>query len=447
MRPHLGVLISYPEFLDLITTTQTAPAGTDGTGDKEPAADETAEGPEPGAQGAEAPEVPGAPGVAEADEAAGAAADEPPDAAEVDGSTAPPRPITEPLPGLDRTTTDPAQRSPRNSGTPITADQGATPASETGIPAEAPTRPSMPTGPDAPRTTDPSSDPDASTQTPTPTSATTRGTGANEPGASTEAPAPSSAPTGATTGPARDTSAPAEAPNPPRAPEGTGLPEGQSETVGPLGQPTAGTNGPAVLDVNGTAAPDINGITLPSTDVPGTDSTALPGTDGTALPGTAVAGTDRTAVPSAGRDWAVLLAAGPATFIDNTGPVPRDLLDRIIGCAGETYRIIFGPDNEILNHGRAHRLFTAAQRRAVIARDRHCIYHDCTAPPEHCETHHGTRDWADGGNTDLHDAALVCRYHHHLIHTHNITMLRRNGTWHFYKPDGTEILPTRNPWN
>ncbi|WP_408637061.1 hypothetical protein, partial [Occultella aeris] len=76
------------------------------------------------------------------------------------------------------------------------------------------------------------------------------------------------------------------------------------QAVGPLGQPTTGANG-----------------------------TAAPGANSTALP--------ETAVPGAGRDWAALLAAGPATFIDNTGPVPRDLLDRIIGCAGETYRIIF----------------------------------------------------------------------------------------------------------
>ncbi|VZO39620.1 hypothetical protein HALOF300_04314 [Occultella aeris] len=400
VRPHLGVLISYPEFLDLINTTQAAAdQTTDGAGDKAPAA---------------------APG--------GSASDPAPVAA--------PEPVTEPLPGLDTITgpaDDPAERGPRsNSAT----DREAAPANEPRASAQAPTPASTLTG----AATDPAQ---RNPRSGTSTTADQEAAPANEPRASTQAPTPES------------TSA------------ATGLPDCKSQAVGPLGQPATGTNGTGLpSNGTGTALPGTDSTALPGSDVtalPGTDSTALPGSDGTALPGTAVTalpGTDSTALPgsdgtalpetaapSTGRDWAALLAAGPATFIDNTGPVPRDLLDRIIGCAGETYRIIFGPDNEILNHGRAHRLFTAAQRRAVIARDRHCVYHDCTAPPEHCETHHGTRDWADGGNTDLHDAALVCRYHHHLIHTHNITMIRRNGTWHFYRPDGTEILPTRNPWN
>ncbi len=390
VRPHLGVLINYPEFLDIITTTETTQT-TSGSGTEE------------------------APGTEEAAGAEDSATGEAPDAAEAASPTPPPRPITEPLPGLDTTTDptdDPADHSPRSNANPTgptATDTAARPANEAGTPAEAPTPASTTTPCDSAR------EPGASEELPTPANPATP---AGEPGASAQAPTPADPAT-----PVGEPGASAQAPAPSPTSEATGLPDCQSRVVGALGQPTT--------DPNGTATPDTN-------------STALPGTNSTALPSIAV---PSIAVPGGGRDWAALLAAGPATFTDNTGPVPRDLLDRIIGCSGETYRIIFGPDNEILNHGRAHRLYTAAQRRAIIARDRHCVYHNCTAPPERCETHHGTKHWADGGNTDLHDAGLACYHHHHWIHTHNITMTRHNGKWHFYRPDGTEIHPTNPPWN
>ncbi|MBZ2195031.1 HNH endonuclease signature motif containing protein [Occultella gossypii] len=363
VRPHLGVLISYPEFLDAINTTDTTDTAN-------------------AAEAAEAAEE--------------AVVDEVPGGADVTSPTAPPRPITDPLPGLDTTDpTDPSPRSDAGPAGPAATGKAATPApaNEPGSPTQAPT---TPTGPNTADATGPTSDTSTPAEVPTLPRPGAPVDLAGEPDASAQAPSSTS--------------------------DRTGVPDCQSPPVGPLGQPTTGTG-------------------TDSTAVPRTDSTALPGATGTAAPGV-----NGTALPGTGRDWAALLAAGPATFIDNTGPVPRDLLDRIIGCAGEIYRIIFGPDNEILNHGRAHRLFTAAQRRAHVARDRHCVHPDCTVPPERCESHHSTH-WANGGNTDLHDGALLCYYHHDWIHTHNITMTRRHGKWHFYKPDGTEILPTRNPWN
>ncbi|WP_249423260.1 hypothetical protein [Occultella gossypii] len=343
VRPHLGVLISYPEFLDAIKTTETA------------AGDNAAEA---------------APGNSASDPAPVATLE----------------PVTELLPGLD-TTNDPAERSPRSSGAPTTADQEADPANSTGACAEAP----VPSSPITPR--DLANERGAATEARTPSSAAAPGTGAREPDPSAQAPISSSAPTGATTGAAPNTSASAQAPTPSSTPDRAGLPGCQSRAVGPLGQSTTGTalpgaNGTALPGATGTAGPGATGTAGPGatgTAGPGANGTALPSGTGTALPGahgTAVPGVNGTALPSTGRDWAALLAAGPATFIDNTGPVPRDLLDRIIGCAGEIYRIIFGPDNEILNHGRAHRLFTAAQRRAHVARDRHCVHPDCTVPPE-----------------------------------------------------------------
>jgi hypothetical protein len=66
-------------------------------------------------------------------------------------------------------------------------------------------------------------------------------------------------------------------------------------------------------------------------------------------------------------------------FEDGT-PVRRILLDRL-ACDGELNRYIFGPQSETLDVGRAERTFTRARRSAIIARDRHCRYPGCSAPP------------------------------------------------------------------
>ncbi|WP_165962646.1 HNH endonuclease signature motif containing protein [Occultella glacieicola] len=139
-------------------------------------------------------------------------------------------------------------------------------------------------------------------------------------------------------------------------------------------------------------------------------------------------------------DWHAILSQPPATWADGTGPVPPSVLRRI-ACGGEIYRIIFGPDSEVINVGRVHRRFTSAQRRAMIARDRHCTYPGCTAPPALCEGHHANVHWAAGGNTDLPNGALLCFYHHRFVDTRQIAMVWEGNQWVFYTADGDRIGP------
>jgi hypothetical protein len=81
---------------------------------------------------------------------------------------------------------------------------------------------------------------------------------------------------------------------------------------------------------------------------------------------------------------------------------------RMISCDCSVTRIIFGPDSEVLDVGRKTRVWSSAQRRAVIARDRHCQGRGCRAKPRHCDIHH--RDhWADGGTTSVDKGVLLCR--------------------------------------
>lgn len=149
-------------------------------------------------------------------------------------------------------------------------------------------------------------------------------------------------------------------------------------------------------------------------------------------------------------DWAAVLDSGPATWSDTTGPVPMQVLRRMVRC-GDLYRVLFSPENEVLNHGRLHRTFTAGQRRAIVARDRHCTFPGCTAPPALCETHHAIVRWADNGNTDVSNGALLCFHHHDLVEAKQISMTRGDEHWQFFRPDGSQVhegepVGRRTPW-
>ncbi|WP_231984555.1 HNH endonuclease signature motif containing protein [Mycobacterium sp. 852014-52144_SCH5372336] len=63
---------------------------------------------------------------------------------------------------------------------------------------------------------------------------------------------------------------------------------------------------------------------------------------------------------------------------------------------------------EPLYLGRANRLASKAQRLVLFARDRGCTRPGCTAPAYHCQVHHGHKDWAVGGQTDIDELTLAC---------------------------------------
>ncbi len=124
-------------------------------------------------------------------------------------------------------------------------------------------------------------------------------------------------------------------------------------------------------------------------------------------------------------DHTVLVGAAPAELDDGT-PLPPAVLARL-ACDSELARVVFGPAGEVLDVGRAQRLFPPGQRRAVIARDRHCQFPGCDAPPAHGEIHHSLWWYAHHGRTSVSNGILLCWYHHDYVHTHRITISRRGG--------------------
>ncbi|HJU51776.1 MAG TPA: DUF222 domain-containing protein [Acidimicrobiia bacterium] len=87
---------------------------------------------------------------------------------------------------------------------------------------------------------------------------------------------------------------------------------------------------------------------------------------------------------------------------------------RTLLCDCSVSRIVFGASSEVLDVGRKTRVIPAGLRRAVIARDRHCLWPGCTRSPRWC-VHH-LIPWEEGGETEITNLCLLCRYHHTLTH-------------------------------
>jgi hypothetical protein len=76
---------------------------------------------------------------------------------------------------------------------------------------------------------------------------------------------------------------------------------------------------------------------------------------------------------------------------------------------------VFMAGSKLLNLGREVRTATAAQRRAIVARDRHCRAPGCRTKPKHCDVHH-IDHWINGGRTDIDRMVLLCGTHHREFH-------------------------------
>ena len=88
---------------------------------------------------------------------------------------------------------------------------------------------------------------------------------------------------------------------------------------------------------------------------------------------------------------------------------------RRLACTAQIIPAVLGTHSEPLDLGRATRLFTKAQRRALLLRDRTCRTEGCSIPGTWTEAHH-LHPWSHGGTTDLENALLLCPRHHHHAH-------------------------------
>ncbi|WP_238335634.1 HNH endonuclease signature motif containing protein [Serinicoccus kebangsaanensis] len=110
-------------------------------------------------------------------------------------------------------------------------------------------------------------------------------------------------------------------------------------------------------------------------------------------------------------------AVGGVGHTVHEGAVPAHEV-RQLACDADIIPAVLGERGEILDLGRARRLVTPGQRRALAHRDRGCSFPGCSVPATWCDAHHVVH-WAHGGHSDLGNYALLCARHHTWVHQHD----------------------------
>ncbi len=109
------------------------------------------------------------------------------------------------------------------------------------------------------------------------------------------------------------------------------------------------------------------------------------------------------------------VAAGEVVGAPQAGLLlaPSDV--RRLACDAAVIPTVLGSDGQVVELGCSVRLFTSAQVRRLWLRDRGCSFPGCSMPAHWTDAHHLVH-WADGGATDLGNAALLCPRHHTVVH-------------------------------
>src|SRR5881392_3948473 len=131
-------------------------------------------------------------------------------------------------------------------------------------------------------------------------------------------------------------------------------------------------------------------------------------------------------------------AGAPAGELEGGGTVPAETVQRY-ACDSAISRITGqGELDHELNH--ASRTLPASTRRALEARDRHCVFPGCTRPLTWCDGHHLVW-WTQGGPTALPNLALLCRPHHRMVHEENWRLVRQKDGRFSAIPPPRAVLP------
>lgn len=119
----------------------------------------------------------------------------------------------------------------------------------------------------------------------------------------------------------------------------------------------------------------------------------------------------RRGAPAAETEWGDLLS-GKA-------------LERL-ACGAVFRRLVLDADSVVIDLGRRQRLLSVAARRALEARDQHCVWPGCERPARWCQSHH-LKAWSEGGPTAVEASALLCRRHHRAVHQDGWRLLPEEG--------------------
>jgi hypothetical protein len=128
------------------------------------------------------------------------------------------------------------------------------------------------------------------------------------------------------------------------------------------------------------------------------------------------------------------MPGAPAGQIEQVPPVSIKTIERLT-CDCTIRRIVRDPKSVVIEVGRARRIVSPAERKALEARDKTCVWTGCDRPASQCHSHHLVH-WARGGTNELENQALLCAFHHRLVH---------EGGWQIVRLADGQIVVLRPP--
>ena len=132
------------------------------------------------------------------------------------------------------------------------------------------------------------------------------------------------------------------------------------------------------------------------------------------------------------------IKGAPAGELQWGGTIPAETVRRL-ACDSAITRITgLGEFEHEITHAR--RTIPPATRRALLARDQHCVFPGCDRPAAWSIGHH-LKFWADGGPTTLRNLGLVCEGHHRKVHEEGWRLERKDGRWIATPPQPVRTVP------
>jgi hypothetical protein len=123
------------------------------------------------------------------------------------------------------------------------------------------------------------------------------------------------------------------------------------------------------------------------------------------------------------------LSGAPAAEMEFSLPISAKAVERL-ACDSSVTRILLDSDSMVIDVGRAKRVVSGSQSKALKVRDRGCTWPGCDRPASWTSAHHVVH-WIHGGATDLPNLVLLCYRHHWMVH---------EGEWQIVRADDGRML-------
>jgi hypothetical protein len=123
------------------------------------------------------------------------------------------------------------------------------------------------------------------------------------------------------------------------------------------------------------------------------------------------------------------LSGAPAAEMEFSLPISAKAVERL-ACDCTVTRVLLGSDSTVIDVGRARRVVSGPQGKALKIRDRGCVWPGCDRPATWTSAHHLVH-WTNGGPTDLSNLVLLCYRHHWMVH---------EGEWQIVRADDGRML-------